>query len=152
MFFVCFSVCVSAYLYVSVWIHKVKETRSKISVVLQMSIFSGILLPLPPSQEGLTLSRCLSEGILDNKLRKQAGIKVFRATFFCGTDMDILFILLDGAFCSTDQIDLFFSSLLNAKNGTSYYLPGSICAWPRSCQCQPSPILTPSTVSALTHH
>ncbi len=73
-----------------------------------MSIFSGILLPLSPSQEGLTLSRRLSEGILDNKLRKQAGIKVFRATFFHAADMDILFSVLDGVFCSTDQADLFF--------------------------------------------
>lgn len=44
-------------------------------------ILLGILLPLPPSQEELTLSRLCQRAFLDNKLRKQVRIKVFRATF-----------------------------------------------------------------------
>lgn len=104
-------VCVPHCVYNCVYtcIHKVKETQSKISVVLQMSIFSGILLPLSPSQEKLTLSRLCQRAFWLTAWGNKLESRCFRATSFCATDIDILLSLLDSAFSFADENCAFFA-------------------------------------------
>lgn len=105
LFLSIFCGCVCPVLY----IHIVKETWSKISVMPQKSIFMGTLLPLPPSQEEPTSSHLKSEGTTDNKL------KGFSGHFLYATVMDVLFSLLDGVFYFTDESWPYLLTLIENK-------------------------------------
>ena len=72
----------------------------------------------------------LSEGILDNRLRKQARIKVFRSISLCATDIDILLSLLDWTFSFVDENSKQSFMLWFNVHLTSFFTPRSICAWP----------------------